>query len=424
MTDVQDRVDRAKIQLLMHNPFLGIIIIGLTWKESRRVPTLGVTHNKLYWNPDFVETISDDVLMAALAHETMHVVYQHVLEWRQFSGKLEPYWTEAQEYVVNDSVKNMFGLTLGEGWFYSDEYKNMFTEEVYAKLLRDDPSENRKQDQKMVVVMSGDGEGEGEGEGEGSGGEGDEDGQGQTQGTSKGKMVDTHVIESGEPISAEEEQEISDKIKMNVSQASSAAKAEGKMPAGLERIIGDLLNPQMPWRHLLAEFVMGFARDDFTMRRPNRNYLYRGMVMPSLRSEALEIAVAIDTSGSIQMSELTTFWSEIMGIMDVFPSYKIHLMGCDASVHSYQVADQTSDVDIEELMTGGGGTAFSPVLDKLEEEGVQPQALVYLTDGYGSFNFPEPEYPILWILTPQHIDEESVPFGKVCVLDADLMAAA
>ena len=365
-----------------------------------------------------------DVLMAALAHETMHVVYQHVLEWRQFSGKLEPYWTEAQEYVVNDSVKNMFGLTLGEGWFYSDEYKNMFTEEVYAKLLRDDPSENRKQDQKMVVVMSGDGEGEGEGEGEGSGGEGDEDGQGQTQGTSKGKMVDTHVIESGEPISAEEEQEISDKIKMNVSQASSAAKAEGKMPAGLERIIGDLLNPQMPWRHLLAEFVMGFARDDFTMRRPNRNYLYRGMVMPSLRSEALEIAVAIDTSGSIQMSELTTFWSEIMGIMDVFPSYKIHLMGCDASVHSYQVADQTSDVDIEELMTGGGGTAFSPVLDKLEEEGVQPQALVYLTDGYGSFNFPEPEYPILWILTPQHIDEESVPFGKVCVLDADLMAAA
>ena len=420
MTDIQDRIDRAKVQLLMHHPFLGVIILGLQWIESKRVPTMGVTHSKLYWNPDFVETIDDEVLKGVLAHEVMHIVFQHVLEWRQFSGKVEPYWTEAQEYVVNDAVKNMFNLPLPEGVFYDDKFKNMYTEEVYAILLKDDPKGERKQDQRMVMVISGDGEGEGGGDG----GEGDEDGQGQPQKSAKGKMVDTHVIEDGEPISAEEAQDISDKIKMTVSQAGSAAKAEGKMPAGLERIIGDLLNPQMPWRHLLAEFVMGFARDDFTMRRPNRNYLYRGMVMPSLRSEALEIAVAIDTSGSIQMSELTTFWSEIMGIMDVFPSYKIHLMGCDASVHSYQVADQTSDVDIAELMTGGGGTAFSPCFEKMEEEGIQPQAMVYLTDGYGSFSFPEPEYPVLWIMTPNHTDEDNVPFGKVCVLDADLMAAA
>jgi predicted metal-dependent peptidase len=425
MTDVQDKIDRAKIQLLMHEPFIGILLLSLQWIETKRVPTMGVTHSKLYWNPDFVESIGDEELKGVLAHETSHLMFQHVLDWRKFSGKVEPYWTEAMEYVCNDAVKNMFNLPLpGTDYFYSDEYKNMFTEEVYAKLLKDDPSGKRKQDQKIVMVMSGaDGSGsgdsdeEGEGQGQGQGEDGKEN-------PTQGKMVDTHVIEDGEPISAEEEQDISDRIKMTVSQAGSAAKAEGKMPAGLERIIGDLLNPQMPWRHLLAEFVMGFARDDFTMRRPNRNYLYHGMVMPSLRSEALEVAVAIDTSGSIGIDELTTFWSEIMGIMEVFPSYKIHLMGCDASVHSYQVADQTSEVDIEALMTGGGGTAFYPCFQKMEEEGIQPQAMIYLTDGYGSFSFPEPEYAVLWIMTPNHINEDQVPFGRVCVLDADLMAAA
>ena len=38
---------------------------------------------------------------------------------------------------------------------------------------------------------------------------------------------------------------------------------------------------------------------------------------------------------------------------------------------------------------------------------------VYLTDGDGPFPSVAPNYPVLWIVTPGGIDEETFPFGDV-----------
>jgi predicted metal-dependent peptidase len=42
--------------------------------------------------------------------------------------------------------------------------------------------------------------------------------------------------------------------------------------------------------------------------------------------------------------------------------------------------------------------------------------LVFFTDGYGLFPPQEPDYPVLWVLTPNSIEIERVPFGRVTKL--------
>src|ERR1019366_680109 len=58
---------------------------------------------------------------------------------------------------------------------------------------------------------------------------------------------------------------------------------------------------------------------------------------------------------------------------------------------------------------GGGGTDFGPCFDWLEEQGIRPQTLVFLTDLCGTFPETEPEYPVLWAST----ERRQAPFGSV-----------
>ena len=48
----------------------------------------------------------------------------------------------------------------------------------------------------------------------------------------------------------------------------------------------------------------------------------------------------------------------------------------------------------------------------MEKEGIEPECVVYLTDGYcDTFPEKEPDFPVLWILTEDH--DFNPPFGEV-----------
>lgn len=58
---------------------------------------------------------------------------------------------------------------------------------------------------------------------------------------------------------------------------------------------------------------------------------------------------------------------------------------------------------------GGGGTEFAPCFEWVEERGIMPQTVVFLTDLYGSFPSYTPSYPVLWAST----GSRQAPFGEV-----------
>ena len=107
-------------------------------------------------------------------------------------------------------------------------------------------------------------------------------------------------------------------------------------------------------------------------------------VMPGMKTDPMiDIAVAIDTSGSIGEAMLKDFLSEIQGIMDSFPAYKIHVISFDTDTYNPAQYDSDNlDTIVDYEPAGGGGTDFDAVFRYLKAEEIEPKRLVMFTDGY------------------------------------------
>jgi predicted metal-dependent peptidase len=140
--------------------------------------------------------------------------------------------------------------------------------------------------------------------------------------------------------------------------------------------------------------------------------------MPGMKTtDAIDIAVAIDMSGSIGEKQGRDFLGEIYGIMESFDSYRIHVYCFDTEVYNPQ--DYTSEnlESIEEYdLKGGGGTDFDCIFEHLKEENIEPKRLVVFTDGYPFGSWGDANYcDTLWII---HGDKNpEPPFGTFALYE-------
>jgi predicted metal-dependent peptidase len=198
--------------------------------------------------------------------------------------------------------------------------------------------------------------------------------------------------------------------------AAAAARTQGHLPASIQRIVDALLVPKLDWRRILAEFLTP-SRSDWDWRRPDRRILAAsGFHIPSLHSEDLEdVVVAIDTSGSIGQDELETFLAEVCEILATSHRTRAWVLTCDAELHAVvEASEQTTPEELAPALNGGGGTDFRPVFDWIRDRGISPACVVYLTDGYGTYPEQQPPYPVLWVLTRDHM---TPPWGKTALLE-------
>jgi len=203
------------------------------------------------------------------------------------------------------------------------------------------------------------------------------------------------------------------KWKVATQQAARYAKSCGNLPGSLERLVAEVLEPRVPWRDALRRFVDRNARSDYRWSPANRRHVWRGCYLPSCRSDQLpELVVAIDTSCSIGPAVLDQFAAELSAILEQYPT-TAHVIYCDARVQGSEEFS-SDDLPIELHPKGGGGTAFAPVWDEVEERGLTPCCCVYLTD-LESYRFGEaPSYPVLWAKLGNWPHEP--PFGEVVAI--------
>lgn len=182
-----------------------------------------------------------------------------------------------------------------------------------------------------------------------------------------------------------------------VAAALSAAKMQGKLPAGLERLLGSVLEPEVSWQdHIRGFFARKVGGGGYDWRKPDRRLILRDIIAPARSGNGCgPVVVAVDTSGSIGQKELDHFFAEMRGILDDVRPSLIYVVWCDAKVHKVDEVEDSADVSSLKAK-GGGGTAFEPVFDWVYNEGIEPDALVYLTDGLGSFPSKAPSYPVIW----------------------------
>ena len=198
-----------------------------------------------------------------------------------------------------------------------------------------------------------------------------------------------------------------------IASAMAAAKAQGKLPAVIEKLFTDMLEPAASWQDLIrAFFARKVGAGSYDWRKPDRRLIQRDIYAPQRSGSGCgTVVVGFDTSGSIYARPelLNHFIAEVSGILaDVRPD-RLVIVWCDAKVHRIDEVDDMTDL-LGLMPVGGGGTDFRPVFDWIEENDIRPEALVYLTDGEGDFPREEPRYPVLW---GSILERSKYPFGEV-----------
>lgn len=379
--DAKFRISKMRTILTLEYPFWGTLAMKMPMTLSDEVPTAATNGQRVLFNEEFVNSLSDDELLFLGCHEIGHPMLEHI--FRRGERDMEA-WNIACDVVLNQLLVNE-----GIGKMPS---VGILDKELYDKA--------EGQAEKVYDLLPKKGKGRGPGE---QGEESDE------LGGYPGKPLDQ--CEDGAKDAAEREQRTQE-WKVAVAQAAQAAKMCGKLSAGIERLVGEILNPKVPWRQVLQQFVVKTKTDQRTFARPNRRFTSQGLYLPSTSGEAMgELLVAVDCSGSVGQLEMDQFAAELQSIKDELNPQKLHVTYFDSEVSHYEVYEQGEDLDIRPH--GGGGTAFSPVFRYADEEGIEPLACVFLTDLYCDDFGDQPNYPVLWVTT----GTEEAPWGQVVKMD-------
>ena len=375
---VREKLISARVGLLLKASFFGNLATRLKLVNADEWCATAATDGRnFYYNTRFIEMLRPKEIEFLFGHEVLHCVYDHFGR----RGDRDPQlWNIANDYCVNgDLVKHNVGEKITSvPCLYDRKYDGMSSEEVYDALYENAEKIDIGKLLDQMIDEHLDGEGD---EDDGESGEG------------KGK---------GRPkLSAEDKQAIKDEIKEAMLAAAATVDGAGNLPAGVKRLIQQLTEPQMNWRELLRMNLESTIKADYTWMRASRKGWHMDAVMPGQKpDEMIDIAVMLDASGSISETMLKDFLSEIQGIMDSFPAYKIHVVTFDTDCYNpaqYDSDNLDSMIDYE--VKGGGGTDFDCIFTYLKEEEITPRRLIVFTDGYPFGSWGDAEYcDTTWIL--------------------------
>jgi predicted metal-dependent peptidase len=118
---------------------------------------------------------------------------------------------------------------------------------------------------------------------------------------------------------------------------------------------------------------------DYSYRHhARRQSLYPDFVIPALRRPVPEVAVLIDTSGSMSEKMLAQAVAEVGGVLrQLGMRHTITVLSVDAAVHTCQRVFSATQIQL----VGGGGTDLRKGFKKVCEMHSKPQILIVLTDG-------------------------------------------
>lgn len=384
--EVRETLITARVGMLLRTSFFGNLATRLRLVNADEwCGTAATDGRNFYYNSRFIKMLRPKEVEFLFGHEVLHCVYDHFGRRGDRNPQL---WNIANDFCVNaDLKKHKVGeFITSVPCLYDHKYDGMSSEEIYEQLYEN--AEKISVDDLIERMLDEHMDGDA-----GSGGGDGEDGKGRPR------------------LSEEERAKIRDEIKEAMLSAANTCDA-GNIPAGVKRLIQQLTEPKMNWRELLRMQLESTIKSDYTWLRSSRKGWHIDAVMPGMKTtDAIDIAVAIDTSGSISEAQARDFLSEIKGIMESFDSYRIHVFTFDTETYNPQQYDSDNLEDISEYdIQGGGGTDFDAIFHYLKNAEIEPKKLVVFTDGYPFGSWGDPNYcDTVWII---HGDRNpSPPFG-------------
>lgn len=468
MTDV--RMTKARSQLIMEQRFYGSLAMRLELIEATQFDTMATDGRRLYYNPSFLDDLTEAQIKAVIAHEVQHCALKH--HTRRGDRDLD-LWNEACDYAIN-LILTRAGFQLPDGALLDPQYEGLNAEAIY-RLLDKERNQQQPDQQQEEQSEHGNGDqgdddapaddagdegdtddgdddgaedgedgddgdasdqpgegdepaeddadtGNGDGDQDGSPDDAQESGSGDAQGEPSsspgrdpgrcGQILDA-APEHDEAANAEAEAQWDIAIR----QAVAIAKKQnaGTVPGFLQETVADLADPRTDWRAELRRYTSPSTTKDYSWTNPNRRLMSLGYFNPGLISDGLNhIAIVIDTSGSVDHDALRRFGGESQSILDEGGVDEVTVLFVDTRVNRVEHYNKGDQIDF--TVEGRGGTAFSPAFAWLDQNAPDITCAIYLTD-LDCYDFgPEPLYPVLWAAygDPREIKAKAaeLPFGE------------
>jgi predicted metal-dependent peptidase len=359
--NAEERIRIARTALVARFPYFAPVAFLMSLVETPPVGTMAVDHRgRLYYNPAFVQDLTDQELVGLIWHEVNHLVRDHPTRGQNLPD--EGRRMVAADLEINDDAEEA-KVTLPTGehrGVYPEDYglPGHLTMEEYYYLL---PEGVRKP------------QGAFDREGSGEGGE-----------PAPWELPDDSGT-SPEVLNVARRQ-----VAELVLQAT--AKKQGHVPAGLARWARDYLNPKVDWRRVLKRLVKGglqaSQKQKPTYNRVHRrSQAYHPYALPGHYSLRPRVAVVVDTSGSMGENELSRALAEIRALLKTVRQVTVYSV--DAQAHNVQKVFRADQI----RLFGGGGTRMGAGIEKAQSD--KPDLIIVLTDGETDWPANPPRAPVV-----------------------------
>lgn len=395
-----EELAKVSKELMLREPFYGLLLLNLNKVWSDKIPTAGVSKNginfQLSLGPKFWDELDVKQRQGLTKHELLHIGFFHLTDYDHLSNREIANLAmdcEINQYIDKDylppgpilpSSFPELNLQLKKGTrYYYDEL-------MKAQKNNSCPNLNQMLDgmgqgQMTVTIQIG------------------EDGEAEVQ------LPDHSTWKEFEGLSEAEKKLIAKQTEHILKEvAEQVQKSRGTVPGEFVEILDRILNPEPPkfdWRGYLRRFA-GSSYKTYTRLSRNK-FNKRFNENPGLRIKFKKhILVAIDTSGSVSTGELKEFMHEIHHMHKT--GSEITIIHADTSIRYKGKYNPRA----EQKIHGRGGTSFEPVIDYYNENLRKYNALIYLTDGEA----PAPEKPrgrMLWVISSKSNMNESLPGPKI-----------
>ncbi len=160
----------------------------------------------------------------------------------------------------------------------------------------------------------------------------------------------------------------------------------GDFPEGWLRWADEVLEPTVNWRRQLASHVRRGVADvagrvDLSYRRPSRRaHSTPDIILPSLRQPLPDVAIVIDTSGSMSDQMLGQALAEVSAVLRSLGvgRDRLKVISCDAQPYAPQSVKRVSGL----RLAGGGGTDMRAGLTAAAALKPRPDLVIVMTDGF------------------------------------------
>lgn len=400
--DLASKITRARIRLALRQPFLASALMRLPLVETRVAwcATMATDGYFIFYNPAWVARLSDPELRGVIAHELLHVIFGHAAR----IGARDPaLWNVACDHAIN-LILHEQGFRLPKGGLLDRSFVGMTAEEIYEALGKRRKSTSTTQVHAHSPVA--------------------DDGETGVLMTPERDLFDPRdprlsAIRPADSPDAEQIRNTIEELRETCRQ-----QLRGDAAAWFGAECARASEGEIDWRTLLRAWLYDRLRCDWSLWPANKKHIHRGLILPSVGAPAPgHLVFAVDTSRSMTNEQIAAIYEELALFRETFPC-RLTVLQVDVVITSREIYEAEDGAEIPERVSivGRGGTDFRAVFEQIDLGGGDGDdsatALIFATDGFGTFPERPPSIPVLWLRTATGLGTERFPFGAVHTLRA------